>query len=208
MNLTLPGIRSATAEDIPELGSSLKRAFMKDPMMEFIFGDTTHEEGALNWFMTAGARFGQLWGRVETAGSSPVGGAVWLRPGESDLEPQRLSAAGFDDAPLEMGAEPFGRFLTVMEQFQQLHSRVAPETHWYLMILGVDPQWQRQGLGGRLMSPVFAEADQMGLPCYLETSTEANVRFYERHGFRVGEQCTMPGGWKTWAMRREAGAAA
>jgi GNAT superfamily N-acetyltransferase len=70
--------------------------------------------------------------------------------------------------------------------------------------MGVDPGYQRLGIGGALLAPVLAKADAAGAPCYLETQTADNVRFYQRHGFTVVEKGEVPGqGWPMWAMLRE-----
>ena len=46
--------------------------------------------------------------------------------------------------------------------------------------------------------------DADGVPAFLETATEANVRLYSRHGFEViGEYNAPPDGPKNWAMWRE-----
>lgn len=197
-----PLIRSAVEADLSDLGSSLCRAFIEDPMMQFIFGELAHKPEALEWFMTAGARYGLLWGRVLTTAATARGASVWLGPGEGEMIPERLAAAGFDQAPEYMGMEAFERFMAVMEHFQGLHGRIAPKPHWYLMILGVDPECQRQGLGGLLLEPVLCEAREAGLAVYLETSREENVAFYERHGFRMEEASVTPGGLRVWAMLR------
>jgi ribosomal protein S18 acetylase RimI-like enzyme len=65
------------------------------------------------------------------------------------------------------------------------HAKVIPEPHWYLTVLGVDPDWQRQWIGEALMEPVFASADRDGLPCFLEAPTAENRRCYARRGFEV-----------------------
>ena len=55
--------------------------------------------------------------------------------------------------------------------------------HFYLFILGsAEPG---NGLGGQLVQPVLDRCDHDGLGAYLESSTERNLTFYERHGFRV-----------------------
>lgn len=171
-------------------------------MMRFIFGEVSRRPEALEWFMTAGARYGLLWGRVLTPAASARAASVWLRPGEGEMVPERLTAAGFDEAPERMGLESFERFMAVMEHFQGMHGRIVPEPHWYLMILGVDPECQGQGWGGSLMEPVLREAREAGLAVYLETSREDNVSFYERHGFRLAEASVTPGGLRVWAMLR------
>lgn len=62
------------------------------------------------------------------------------------------------------------------------------EPHWYLATLGVDPTSQGQGQGTLLVREGLDRADSDGVEAYLETETEANVRFYERFGFGVVEE--------------------
>jgi ribosomal protein S18 acetylase RimI-like enzyme len=81
-----------------------------------------------------------------------------------------------------------------------LHPR---DPHLYLSVLGVDPSAQRTGLGSRLLEPGLERCDREGVPAYLESSKEANVPFYERHGFRVTDEVAMPRGPKLWLMWRE-----
>ncbi len=40
-----------------------------------------------------------------------------------------------------------------------------------------------------------------GLPCCLETQTECNVKFYEKHGFEVAS-VGEPRGLRVWTMHR------
>lgn len=58
--MEFPLIRPAVEADLSELGPSLRRAFVEDPMMRFIFGEVAKRPEALEWFMTAGARYGLL----------------------------------------------------------------------------------------------------------------------------------------------------
>jgi hypothetical protein len=46
----------------------------------------------------------------------------------------------------------------------------------YLMIIGVASEFQGQGFGGKLLGALIEESEQVGLPVYLETATERNVR--------------------------------
>jgi hypothetical protein len=52
---------------------------------------------------------------------------------------------------------------------------------------------------------VLARVDEEGLPCYLETLEEKNVRLYEHFGFKMIEKSAIPEtGLTNWAMLREA----
>ncbi len=87
---------------------------------------------------------------------------------------------------------------------EKIHKARVPEPHWYLMVVGVDPELQGQGVGSALVREVLAFADRESKPCYLETSEHRNLSFYERVGFAVLEEATLSkGGPKAWAMRRE-----
>jgi GNAT superfamily N-acetyltransferase len=103
-----------------------------------------------------------------------------------------------------MGDEAFGRFGQALGHLDLLHRAAVPPEHWYLMLLGVDPPRQGQGVGGALIAPVLAKADAANLPCYLETTKTRNVPFYRKHDFEVVVEDDLPGGgFHFWTMRRD-----
>jgi len=65
----------------------------------------------------------------------------------------------------------FGQYLDT------LHARLVPFKHMLLQSLGVDPEHQGKGHAGRLLRHMIARMDAAGLPVYLETAEEQNVRF-------------------------------
>jgi ribosomal protein S18 acetylase RimI-like enzyme len=90
------------------------------------------------------------------------------------------------------------------EVMGKFHTKYVPEPHWYLLIVGVDPALQGKGLGSALVKEGLARADDTRCPCYLETSEERNLAFYERLGFVVvGTAPLGKGAPPGWAMRRE-----
>ncbi|WP_312182113.1 GNAT family N-acetyltransferase [Arthrobacter sp.] len=89
---------------------------------------------------------------------------------------------------------------------QRLQIRLPqpPVGTWTLAALGVAPDTQGNGAGTALMDAVLQDADRQGRSIALETSSERNVAFYGRHGFRVWAVTEMPdGGPFVWSMIRE-----
>jgi GNAT superfamily N-acetyltransferase len=84
--------------------------------------------------------------------------------------------------------------------------RAHPSTpHYYLAILGTDPDAQGRGIGSALLQPTLETCDRDAIPAYLESSKERNVDFYARHGFRVTGELQMPDGPRVWPMWRDPG---
>jgi len=74
------------------------------------------------------------------------------------------------------------------------------EPHYYLNILGVDPAQQGKGIGSHIIQHGLAMCNEKGVPAYLECATEDNVRFYQKHDFKVIEDFMLPKGPKLWTM--------
>jgi GNAT superfamily N-acetyltransferase len=97
----------------------------------------------------------------------------------------------------------FGRHLPrVLRAIATLEARHPRELHYYLPVVGVDPEWQGRGLGSAVLAPVLERCDREGMPAFLEASTPRNRALYERHGFAVSEEFklgrTAPPLWRMW----------
>lgn len=105
--------------------------------------------------------------------------------------------------PLSAGLGPALRYARIGAYLERHHSR-APS--WYLFMLGVAPELQGRGLGGRLLRDLAARADAQGVACYLETDRASSVRLYERHGFDVTrhDRLAMLSDLEFWTMTRPA----
>jgi ribosomal protein S18 acetylase RimI-like enzyme len=79
------------------------------------------------------------------------------------------------------------------------------EPHWYLWMLGVDPERQGEGLGSRLLAEILERCEAERVAAYLEASTERNRALYLRHGFEDAGELRLPGdGPRMWPMWHEA----
>lgn len=129
--------------------------------------------------------------------------ACWLPPGQKEFTMGRIIRSGLIAMPLAFGLAAYRRFDSYMSISGRLRREHMPESSWYLWVLGVSPQLQGKGIGGRLIRPVLNEADSKGQACFLETEDERNVGFYSKHGFRVVAQALVPGlQLSTWSMLR------
>lgn len=66
-----------------------------------------------------------------------------------------------------------------------IHAKDAVGRHWYLSLVGVDPKYQGQGLGGKLVRYLNAQADADKLPCYLQCTGTKNPKVYEKCGYAI-----------------------
>jgi [ribosomal protein S18]-alanine N-acetyltransferase len=75
--------------------------------------------------------------------------------------------------------------------------------------IGVDPDWQGQGIGRALLRALLARADEFAAPVFLEvrTDNDAAIGLYEAHGFvRIGtrRRYYWPSGADAYTMARPA----
>jgi ribosomal protein S18 acetylase RimI-like enzyme len=59
-------------------------------------------------------------------------------------------------------------------------------------MIGVATRHQGAGIGTTMVAALTGRCDRDGTWMYLETESESNVRFYERHGFRLLKTLVLP----------------
>lgn len=187
-------------------GEALAASHAEYPAFRHVFPDPRRRARALRPFFTAtvadAVPFESVYAAVE--GSHVLGVAAWLPPGAFPWSRWRKARA--TPAFLRvLAADPraFPTFARLGANAERAHPE---EPHWFLEVLGIRPEAQRQGWGTRLVQPALDRADAAGVPCALETSDPANVAFYERFGFVVFKEALalVPGGPGHVAMRRPA----
>lgn len=83
-----------------------------------------------------------------------------------------------------------------------VHSHRPPEPHWYLRDLVASPAARGMGLGSALLKSRLEQVDRDGLPAFLESTTEASKRLYERFGFELVATVEVVDGAKSFIMVR------
>lgn len=193
-------LRPYTPDDHPAVADLLQRSFREDPAYQFLFAGAI-EEGLT--FLTprllkmrhdAGADVQVLCAPDGSIGAVLVTGSSELRLGSL-----AYLRNGLLRAPGQLGIAATMRLLNADRAIHQLKNLVRPPGPYVEGItLAVHPDHQGQGLG----SQMAREGLPTEGPLLLVTTNDANVPFYEAHGFRIAAQNGILGGFTAWVMRR------
>ena len=197
--MTVPRIARAGQEQRERVVEALADAFAADPLM--------------NWVMPRADLYPQFFrfilrrvylprGLVHLE-QADRGAALWLPPGEHVGELNGLPILTL--VARTVLSHGFG-FLANLRALGPVLDRFHPrEPHFYLQFVGARSASQGLGVGSALLKTGIRLADEAALPAYLESSAARNVPLYERHGFEVMEEVSLPHGGPTiWPMYRPA----
>lgn len=176
MNAPSVEIRTAGQDELPQTIACIVAAFITDPVGRFAW-PSPHQY--LEGMPPAARVFG---GASVEAGTADVtadfcGAGLWLPPGVH-ANGEALEKVFRDTAK----PDHLDDLLATFEKMDECHPE---EHHWYLPMIGVEPNAQGRGLGAALMRHATARADADGVSAYLESSNPKNISLYERHGFEV-----------------------
>ena len=187
--VTAPEITIATPADRPAVVGTLVAAFVKDPVLRYLFPD---EETYPRY---AAAFFGHLFDkRVHRSSIWTIGGgasvAIWEPPADGHGSPEVSLAAHYP-------ADVLGR---VEGYDAAVHAALPEFPYWYLGVLGTHPDSAGRGWGRAAMRAGLDRAAADGLPAVLETSNPANVELYRRAGWEIVRYVAEP--LPTWIMQQ------
>ena len=186
---------SVQKKDIAKAGAVLADAFQRDPIWARFFDAETRidQRGAL---FECPVRYCLRYGGVWATSEHLEGIAAWVPGDYANLTPWRIIRSGSIIPAMKAGRVlnrlgwKKGRILGPLQVDMEAHMK--GRDFIYLMIIGVASEFQGQGFGGKLLGTLIEKSEQAGIPLYLETATERNVRMYERLGFRSLNKVTLP----------------
>ncbi len=188
-------VRLATEKDRAIIAPMLARAFAEDPVFAFIFPNQEARQQQLrrlfSLLIASDLRSGG--GFVVEEGAAAT---LWRAPGQAKVgwlemlwnSPALVHALGTS-------------LIRALRTSAAVERRFPAQPFTYLHIAGCDPAAQGRGLGGAAIRAGLVAA-QPGMPCYLETPTEANIGLYQRFGFSVTAEWRVPDGPRLWSMVR------
>jgi ribosomal protein S18 acetylase RimI-like enzyme len=88
----------------------------------------------------------------------------------------------YDQKVLQRAVDP--KALQMYAKYKQSNVYDAIDEYWYLSSLGVDPKYQRRGIGAKLVKHGFSMARDGGLPMAVEASV-VGKGLYSKLGFKT-----------------------
>jgi len=188
-------VRPARRADFDPLALVLARAFYDDPVTSWFYPNARSRLRLARRFFAI--RLRQL-APQQLIYTTPErsGAAMWARPGLW-REDTRQSLMLLPMLPALMP-----RLARTTRAVREIEGHHPVEPHFYLSVVGTDPDQQREGVGCALLAPVLERCDAAGVPAFLESSKESNVGFYAQHGFTLTERIELPDGPPLWLMWR------
>lgn len=197
-------MKKTTQTDINAIARLLSRAFYNDPLFSYFFPDATRREQQSFYTFRFLATYTRRQGVINTTPDTLQGAALWLPSQHLDRGLLDMLRFGALRMVLPQGSGALARQLLASDHMQAIHSMQLSGKHWYLSLLGVEPNQKGKGLATGLLRPMLEQADEQGLPCYLDTHNPNNVSLYQRFGFKVAYEGLMPGSHvQHWAMLRQ-----
>ncbi|MDT0492725.1 GNAT family N-acetyltransferase [Streptomyces sp. NPDC012600] len=193
------GIRIQRAEqgDRGLVVAVMEEAFHHDPVSNWVFPDEAHRLAVHGRFLGVFVDVALAEGRIDVA-EDGAAVALWLpvpagAPEEEDPTPALMRQTADPD---NERCELVGRLTGTVHPHDRAHA--------YLLMIGVVPGRQGEGIGTELVRAELERCDRDGLPAYLEASSARSRTLYERLGFRCLEPTVqLPDGPTMWPMWRE-----
>ena len=197
-------VRPAARSDVEACARVLAAAFQDDPGTIVFEPDPDRRAEVLPAFFSSFIAASLAEGGGIVVSGDPVSGvASWFGPERHGPSPDAMGANGFGDVLARSGPEASQRLLAMVGEIEAQHERLAHGEYLRLQFYGVEPARQRSGIGSALIDHGHRRVDELGLPCYLETFAQSNVRFYERRGYNIAGEFTIGDGTRGYGMVRE-----
>lgn len=175
---------------IEKLASALAKTFDRDMHFNWLVRQDEHRQDALiSLFRLLLGKYAADGGVIQFT-PDDRGIAIWFPPGHGRMS--LLKQLSFLHSYLPIAG--WSGFAAKVFGLHRMERHRPRQPHYYLSVIGVDPDAQGQGYGRSLMTLFLQACDENRQLAYLETSNPNNSGFYERMGFENMGSYPLPGG--------------
>ena len=175
-------IRSASRADAPAIARIFSEAFRDDPAWSVTLPRDETRAARLTAYYLRRARRHPHWVDVAMDNGRLVGAVFWKPPADPGaVATARRAMSGA--ARWTLGRLPLGRGARHTHQIEA-YRPTGP--HWYISDIGTAPEARGKGVGSALLEHRLRVVDHSTTPlAFLESTTPASRRLYERFGFEA-----------------------
>jgi ribosomal protein S18 acetylase RimI-like enzyme len=163
-------------------------AFRKDPLWSEILKKAPQK---FSQVFGLPVRYALKYGKVLAPTDDIHAASVWVPTPYVNASLIRLILSGALKEGMKLGSNLGKKISDVFSIIEKDRRMNIQGTFVYLYVLGVATSHQGKGLGSQLVRTMMQNLPPP-IPIYLETESEANVRFYQRLGFDVIKEIQVP----------------
>jgi len=171
-----------------DLSTSLYESLKNDSFFYYlkniIVGNEKTKVRTMLEYMDYSIHEANTYGKIGTHNNENSGASLWATPLNRDLNDLRKTEKKAQMISI-FGSDVYAKISLVGNFMNSENDKYISDDMWYLSILGVNPAYQNQGLGKKLVEPILKEADKLQVATYLETFTLQNNSFYKRLGYEI-----------------------
>lgn len=191
-------------DDAFRAGEAMADAFSHDPLWRKIFEGQSDLNRRYQACFEVPIRHCLKYGRAYATSKDLEGIAAFVPARFADMSFWRMLRSGAATCGMRMGSTAARRMSDLKVLSTHRKQNTAGRKYVYLLMLGVRGAHQGRGLGGSLVRALMKDSDRQGLPIYLETETEDNVRLYQHLGFELIKRIEFEKlGLPMWELMRE-----
>lgn len=176
-----------------ELISSLVSAFLEYPLFSEVLEDLSSRPAKLHVWVKMLVTYGYKFASIYSTSEYCEGGMILIDTVHHGKESDwKWILAGVLRLLLKWSKMDMKRYDNVIKQIDRLRAQNTPRDHIYLMLLGVNPAFQKQGYARHLLNQAILRSEEEKLPLYLETFKPINEIIYNGFGFETVEKYPIP----------------
>lgn len=171
--------------DIDKAACILSQSFIDYPIFNYIIPDGAYRKRKLKYLFKFLICLGLANGEVISTSKGLECISIWIHSPKNKISLITVLQSGLLSLCFHVNLGVLFRLIKIGAVKQNTQNKIIAEHYCLLDMIGVDPIFQKNGYGRRMIEEKLIELDNSKIPCYLETSKIENVAYYAKLGFKL-----------------------